>query len=122
MPRLNDAFLTAHFERGVDISDRDELVRLAVAAGLDEDLARAAVDDESLDEAVQLSIATASSLGVAGVPFYVLDDRYGISGAQPTEVFVQASTQVWDEVKDRPSTPVQPIAGAGEACGPEGCA
>ena len=121
VPRLKGALLEAHFEQGVDIGDDDALVGIATIAGLDEQAARTALTDESLDEAVQLSVSTASSLGIQGVPFYVIDDRYGISGAQPTEAFVQALTQVWQEKQATPAPLLLPMADAGEACGPEGC-
>ena len=103
------------------LRDDDELVRIARIAGLDEQVASSALADESLDEAVQLSVSTASSLGIQGVPFYVIDDRYGISGAQPAEAFVQALTQVWQEKQATPAPLLLPMADAGEACGPEGC-
>lgn len=120
--KVKDALLVAHFEQGKDIGDDEALVQLATAAGMDQDLARQAVADESLDDAVTLSQSTAAQLGVQGVPFYVIDERYGISGAQPTEVFVQALQQVWDELNAAPKPVIQPLVTDGEACGPDGCA
>ncbi|MFI7495753.1 DsbA family protein [Kocuria sp. M4R2S49] len=114
--RLKEALLTGHFERGLDIGDDDALVALAVDAGLPEEAARAGLSDPALDRAVQEDLAAARGLGVRGVPFYVLDGRYGISGAQPTEAFEQALEQVWSET--------HPLVGPGgdaPACGPEGC-
>lgn len=122
VPRLKEALLRAHFEQGLDIGADEVLVPIAVEAGLDEQVARDALADESLDEAVQLSVATAASLGITGVPFYVVDEKYGISGAQPTEVFVQALTQVWQEKQASAQPLLKPIVADGEACGPDGCA
>ena len=119
--RLNEALMRAHFEQGADIGDEATLVRIAVEAGLDRELAQRALADEDLDEAVQLSVAAAASLGVTGVPFYVVDQRYAISGAQPPEVFVQALTQVWQELQARQQPMLQPIVTDGQACGPGGC-
>ena len=113
--------MRAHFEQGADIGDEATLVRIAVEAGLDRELAQRALADEDLDEAVQLSVAAAASLGVTGVPFYVVDQRYAISGAQPPEVFVQALTQVWQELQARQQPMLQPIVTDGQACGPGGC-
>ncbi|WP_229741577.1 DsbA family oxidoreductase [Kocuria dechangensis] len=114
--RLKEALLTGHFERGLDIGDDDALAALAVEAGLPEAAAREALTDPALDRAVQEDVAAARRLGIQGVPFYVLDGRYGISGAQPTEAFEQALEQVWAETH-----PLVGLGGAAPACGPEGC-
>lgn len=128
--RLKMALLKAHFTNGESISDPDVLVRLASEAGMDSDTARIAVGDSPeahrLDQAVQNDIALAGQLGIQGVPFFVLANKYGISGAQPAEAFEQALGQVWDELHPR----VQPLAvpglegveASGDVCGPEGCA
>ncbi len=117
----------AHFTDGESVSDADVLVRLATEAGLDAGAARAALDDEGSREAeVAADIDAARKLGISGVPFFVLHDKYGISGAQPYEVFTQALTQVWDEVHPKPAFATLTIPGlataqTGPACGPEGC-
>ncbi|MFI7483897.1 DsbA family protein [Kocuria sp. M1R5S2] len=69
-------------------------------------------DDAAVDE----DIAAARRLGVTGVPFYALDGRYGISGAQPTEVFARALEQAWADSGLEPTAAV-----AAPACGQEGC-
>ncbi len=122
--RLEDALFRAHFTDGESISDADVLVRLATEAGLDADVARAALEDPARDAQVASDIARAGGLGISGVPFFVLADKYGISGAQPFEAFTQALTQVWDEVHPR----VEPLKvpglegfSGGQACGPDGC-
>jgi len=114
--RLKEALLTGHFERGLDIGDDDSLVALAVDAGLPGAAAREALSDPALERAVQEDLAAARRLGIQGVPFYVLDGRYGISGAQPTEAFAQALAQVWAETH-----PLVGLGGKAPACGPEGC-
>jgi predicted DsbA family dithiol-disulfide isomerase len=120
---LETGLLRAHFVDGERISDPEVLVRLAGEAGLDEATTRAAIDSADHDALVQQDIDTAAMIGVTGVPFFVLHEKYGISGAQPAEVFEQALAQVWDEV--HPATGLRPITIAGsenaEACGPEGC-
>ncbi len=122
--RLEDGLFRAHFTDGESIWDADVLVRLAVAAGMDADLARASLDDPERDAQVAADIARAGQLGISGVPFFVLADKYGISGAQPAEAFSQALNQVWDEVHPR----VEPLKvpglegfSGGQACGPDGC-
>ena len=95
--RLNAALVTAHFERGEDVGDHAVLRRTAVAAGLD----AAAVDDvlggDRYAAEVAADVQQARAYGATGVPFFVIDGRYGISGAQPTELFAQALDQAWSE-------------------------
>ncbi|MEU5097481.1 DsbA family oxidoreductase [Streptomyces sp. NPDC020996] len=90
---------TANFaeERSV-YADDERLVELAVAAGLDADDARRVLaDPDAYADAVRADEREAAQLGATGVPFFVLDRRYGVSGAQPAEVFAQALAQAWDE-------------------------
>ena len=94
---LELALFEAHFRDGLSIGDPETLVGIANASGLDAAAARAALDSPELDEAVSADIARAAQLGIRGVPFFVLAGKYGISGAQPPEVFDQALRQVWEE-------------------------
>jgi len=75
----------------------DELVELGAEVGLDAQAAREALDSGRFAAAVQADIAQAQAYGINGVPFFVIDGKYGISGAQPAEVFAQAITQVAGE-------------------------
>lgn len=123
---LKRSLFKAHFTDGESISDADVLVRLATGVGLDEGVARAALRDEALDAEVAGDIDAARSMGISGVPFFVLHEKYGISGAQPFEVFTQAIAQVWDEAHPKPAFETLTIPGlkqdaTGPACGPEGC-
>ncbi|MCX4991807.1 MULTISPECIES: DsbA family oxidoreductase [unclassified Streptomyces] len=115
-------FYKANFaEERTVFGDDERLVELAVAAGLDADAARAVLADPSAyaDE-VRADEREAAELGANGVPFFVLDRTYGVSGAQPAEVFAQALAQAWGE---RPQLKlIQDGAADAEACGPDGCA
>lgn len=91
---LLEGLFSAYFEEGADIGDRDELVRIAVAAGLDGEAARAALESGDYLERVRADEEQARRIGVNGVPFYVLDGRYGVSGAQDPAVFADALRQV----------------------------
>ena len=95
--RLNADLVAAHFERGEDVGDHAVLRRTAVEAGLD----AAAVDDVLSSDRYAAEVAAdvqqARAYGATGVPFFVVDGRYGISGAQPTELFAQALAQAWSE-------------------------
>jgi predicted DsbA family dithiol-disulfide isomerase len=122
---VKEALLSAHFEHGEDIGDRDVLVRIGTEAGLDADEIVRDLAAHTWRDAVVGDITAAHQLGIRGVPFFVLDERYGVSGAQPTELFVQALEQAWRE--SRPLVMVQPAAVSGASaepavCGPDGCA
>ena len=118
---LIQIFYRANFaeERSVFAEGEERLVELAVEAGLDADAVRKVLGDPAAyaDE-VRADEREAAELGANGVPFFVLDRKFGVSGAQPTEVFAQALTQAWGE---RPPLTLIEDAGA-EVCGPDGCA
>lgn len=85
-----ERLMKAHFEEGLDVSDRPTLRSLAEQVGLDGDeVARLLAGDEHAAE-VQLDQAAAQRIGAGGVPFFLLNGRYGVSGAQPVELFVRA--------------------------------
>ncbi|MGR6969647.1 DsbA family oxidoreductase [Streptomyces cynarae] len=106
-------------ERSLFTEGDERLVELAVEAGLAaEDVREVLADPTAYADAVRADEREAAELGANGVPFFVLDRKYGVSGAQPAEVFAQALTQAWG---DRP--PLRLIdEGEAEACGPDGCA
>ncbi|MFD9466272.1 DsbA family oxidoreductase [Streptomyces sp. NPDC060027] len=115
-------FYEANFaEERTVFGDDERLVELAVAAGLDADAARAVLaDPTAYADEVRADEREAAELGANGVPFFVLDRTYGVSGAQPAEVFAQALAQAWGE---RPQLKlIQDGAADAEACGPDGCA
>jgi predicted DsbA family dithiol-disulfide isomerase len=118
---VKEALLSSHFEHGGDIGDVDLLVSIAVEAGLDADQVRAALSSGRYAGAVQADIHQAHALRIQGVPFFVVDNRYGVSGAQPSGLFSQALSQAW---ADRHPLAMVSAAHGGEApvCGPDGCA
>ena len=75
------------------LDDPDTLVRLAVEVGVDEDAAREVAGSDAYADEVADDIREAQMLGVSGVPFFAIDRRFGISGAQPTELFASALEQ-----------------------------
>ena len=76
--------------RFADLSDHETLTRLAGEAGVDPDRARAVLASTEYAAEVRADIEEARRLGLSGVPFFVIDRRYGISGAQPAETFLHA--------------------------------
>lgn len=94
---MEEALFVAHFVNGKDIGDIDFLVSLAGEMGLDEDKTRKILLNEQYNYEVQQDIMEARNLGISGVPYYVLDGKYGISGAQPAETFQKALQQTYSE-------------------------
>ena len=88
----------AFFLNGELISDAAVLKRIGSEIGLDETRIEEILEDEkAYDKEVVSNIYEASQVGVQGVPFFVFNNKYGVSGAQPIEVFEQVLTQVHDE-------------------------
>lgn len=117
---LKEALLSAHFEHGRDIGDRDELIALATGVGVARDDVVRVLDTDEHADAVREDVAEAQRLGITGVPFFVLGGKYGVSGAQPAEAFTRALEQAYDELT--PLTMVASAPGAdAPACGPQGC-
>ena len=96
--RLELALFAAHFAEGESIWEPAVLVRLAVEAGLEAGSARAALDAADLDAEVAADIAQARAWGIQGVPCFVFEEKYAISGAQPVEAFSAALERVWAEL------------------------
>ncbi|RKT36894.1 putative DsbA family dithiol-disulfide isomerase [Microbacterium sp. AG1240] len=96
-PELTERLMSAYFTEGRHLGRDDELVALAADAGLDPDAARDALVSERYLDDVRADQAQAQAYGINGVPFFVIDGKYGVSGAQPAEAFAQIARQVWDE-------------------------
>lgn len=116
---LMDRLCRAHFEQGRHVGRAEEVAALAAEVGIDPaDLLEALADGRHVP-AVEADIATAGQLGIQGVPFYVIDERYGVSGAQSSDVFLEALERA---VQDRATAGVEAEGdepeGAAEATAP----
>jgi predicted DsbA family dithiol-disulfide isomerase len=89
-----------YFTEGRSLFDHESLVELGAEAGLAPDEARAVLAEGRYAHAVAADGQEAHALGATGVPFFVIANRYGISGAQPTPVFAEVLARAWDETKD----------------------
>jgi predicted DsbA family dithiol-disulfide isomerase len=94
---MKERLMHAYFTEGQPVSDTETLVKLGVEVGLDIDEARAVLASAEYADEVKADEQEARTLGISGVPFFVIDQKYGISGAQPTELFQQTLAQVWTE-------------------------
>lgn len=92
---MQERLLRAYFSEGRAIGDPDTLASLAAEVGLDAAEARAVLAGDAYAAAVRADEQRAAAFGIAGVPFFAIDEQYGISGAQPSEVFLNALEQIW---------------------------
>jgi predicted DsbA family dithiol-disulfide isomerase len=118
---MKERLLRATFTEGEPIGDADTLVRLAGDVGLDSDDVRKALADDRYSDAVRADQDEAYDIGISGVPFFLVDGRYGISGAHPATALRKVLQQAWDE-----SHPVKPVVmvgdSGGDACADGSCA
>jgi predicted DsbA family dithiol-disulfide isomerase len=98
---LRERFYRAYFTEGRSVFDRDALRALATESGLDGDEVGAVLSGDAYGEAVRADAREAATLGVTGVPFFVLDRRLAVSGAQSVEVFGQALVRAWTDTRHR---------------------
>jgi predicted DsbA family dithiol-disulfide isomerase len=118
----------ANFAEERSVFDPETLVALAVEAGLDEAEARAVLADaDAYADDVRADEREAAELGANGVPFFVLDRRYGVSGGQPAELFTQALDQAWQgraitEIGPGKDDATDDATDDAAVCGPDGCA
>jgi predicted DsbA family dithiol-disulfide isomerase len=89
-----DALFRAYFEEGRDIGAEAVLLAVAEEAGLDRDETAAALEDEAVRRTVVAAEGRAGALGVSGVPFFIVDRAFAVSGAQPAEAWVEALQEI----------------------------
>lgn len=106
---MKEAFLKAYFTEGVDLSRNQNLIAIAAAVGLNKEKVETLLASEKGLAEIELAEAEMQKLGVSGVPFYIIDNKYGISGAQPTPTFKQAIEEIGSKLEL-----------SGEACDVEG--
>jgi predicted DsbA family dithiol-disulfide isomerase len=94
---LLDALWKALFGDAENVFDDAVLARIAESVGLDGDAVRAVVAGDAYTDEVRSDEQQAKELGITGVPFFVLDGKYGISGCQETDLFGKALQQAWDD-------------------------
>jgi len=97
-----ERFFRAYFTEQRSVFDQASLVELAVEAGLDGDEVRRVLADDTYAGEVRADIDEARALGANGVPFFVFDRRYGVSGAQSTETFVAALDKAFQDAGPLP--------------------
>lgn len=96
---MKERLMQAYFSEGRAIGEREELVRLAVEVGLDEAEVKAMLSSEHRSDEVRADEARARAFGISGVPFFAIDERYGVSGAQPAEALLDVLRQAYANSK-----------------------
>ncbi len=114
-----ERLLSDHFEHGRDIGNQDYLAALGHDLGLPQAEVAELFTSDKYAADVRFDFEEARALGISGVPFFVIDRKFGLSGAQPAATFTEALTRAWEDAN--PLVLVD-AANAGEACGPDGCA
>jgi predicted DsbA family dithiol-disulfide isomerase len=94
---MKEALLKAYFVDGGHVGDLEQLADLAAGIGLDRADVLHSIQEGDYASAVEADVQQAFAYGIQGVPFYVIDGKYGVSGAQPAEVFAQALEQAAGE-------------------------
>ncbi len=93
---VKERFLRAHFTEGLPLGDRETLARVAVEAGLPQDEVDEVLATDRFAQEVRDDERRAQQLGIGGVPFFAIDGRYGVSGAQSSDHLLQALREAWE--------------------------
>lgn len=118
--QMKERLLSAYFSEGKNVDDFDTLTALGKEVGLTEEKIKETLQSNQFDSAVDQDIYESRQIGVRGVPFFVLDRKMGISGAQPDEVFEQTLEKAWAEfAKNNPQLVMAGNADA-ESCDVDG--
>lgn len=117
---IKERLLKAYFSEGKNVDDFSTLISLGKEIGLDEEKIKVMLESDHFEQAVEQDIYESRQIGVKGVPFFVLDRKFGISGAQPDEVFEQTLEKAWAEFAK--NNPVLDRAGNadGDSCEVDG--
>ena len=96
--QVMEAFFKAYFSDAVDLSKKENILTIAAQAGLDRTKAEQYLADDNTTVQVALAEKEMYKLGISGVPFFILNNKYGVSGAQSTETFLKALEDIGAEV------------------------
>jgi len=108
--RLKERFLKAYFDENLHLNKPQVLIKVMQEYGWAAEKTKQVLADDSITNAVKKEIAHYQECGVTGVPFFIINDKFGISGAQSVRVFLEAFAQV---------SPVEAIGGGeGDSCDP----
>ncbi|MET3535282.1 DsbA family oxidoreductase [Chryseobacterium limigenitum] len=112
-----ETLFEAHFLEGKNVGDLEVLVSIAEKLEINQEEARQVLSSNQFDNEVNQDITDAKSNGISGVPFFILNGKYAVSGAQPVEAFAEALQQTYKETV----VPFKDISNGGASCDADGC-
>jgi len=115
---LKERLMRAYFTEGAHIADHATLTRLATEAGLGEQSVRDVLATNAYATDVQADLDRARQLGITGVPYFVIDARYGVSGAQSAETLLGVLNEAWAKTH----APLVTVGADGDRCEDDSCA
>lgn len=116
---LEEKLFLAYFTEGKNTADHSTLLQIGKDVGIAEQEITTVLNNDSYTNEVEQDIVEAQQIGVRGVPFFVLDRKYAVSGAQESEIFLRALTKAYEE---HTNGVIEPIASGNSCgCGNEGC-
>ncbi|HLR52212.1 MAG TPA: DsbA family oxidoreductase [Candidatus Avamphibacillus sp.] len=117
-----ERLLKAYFTEGKQISDHETLIMLAKEVGLDPGIVQSVLESRKYSAYVRDDEEQAAQIGVQGVPFFVFNEKYAVSGAHPPEVFKEVLEKVWQEENENPVLQtLTPKGSETSYCTDEGC-
>ena len=117
--KAEEQLFKAYFTDGKNIDDNATLIELGVAIGLDAQEIKQTLESNAYADEVKHDVAEAQYLGIRGVPFFVMDRKYGVSGAQAVPVFEDTLNKAFTEWQQENKKPDLTVI-EGESCGPDG--
>lgn len=114
---IEEALFKAHFEEAKNIDEAVILVQVATSIGMNAEEVQSMLEADAFAYDVKQDEMEARNIGVRGVPFFVFDNKYAISGAQPEEVFLQHLEKSWEEFQSK--NPTLEIT-TGDSCDTDG--
>jgi protein disulfide-isomerase len=117
---LKELLFKAYFTDGQDVNNKETLKQLGIQVGLHANEIDEVLNSNSFSKEVEEDMLTAQKIGIQGVPFFVFDNKYAVSGAQHVETFVKTLEKVWEEGQfDSKITILSSTTG--DSCGIDGC-
>jgi predicted DsbA family dithiol-disulfide isomerase len=111
--RITEALFKAYFEDLIDLTKIENVINVVKAAGLDEDHVRILLSGNEGVEEIRALQHNVRSMGITGVPYFIIDNRYGISGAVSVDYLKEAISRAAEEI--------EVVANNGDSCSVDGC-
>lgn len=115
--KMEEALFIAHFTDGKNVGDTETLVAIAESLGIDANEAKGVLTSEKYNDEVEKDFSEARNHGISGVPFFILNGKYSVSGAQPVEFFISALRQTYNETV----SPLKNLSSGENSCDADGC-